>query len=98
MGYKWLIEVKNVSATTIMENVYSGVCRTLITNLLPSRLFYLLHRKPKKGVSYLIDAGILEEDPESICKFLREEPGINKQKVGEYLGDLRNALSMHVLQ
>ncbi|CAB4039692.1 IQ motif and SEC7 domain-containing 1-like isoform X1, partial [Paramuricea clavata] len=57
------------------------------------------NRKPKKGINYLIDTGVLDEyDAEGICKFLREEPGINKQKIGEYLGDLRNPLSMDVLQ
>lgn len=61
--------------------------------------FQLLFRKPKKGINYLIETEIIDEgDAESICKFLRDEPGINKQKIGEYLGNLRNPLSMDVLQ
>ncbi|XP_028398084.1 IQ motif and SEC7 domain-containing protein 1-like isoform X2 [Dendronephthya gigantea] len=57
------------------------------------------NRKPKKGINYLMDTQIIDEDDaEGVCKFLREEPGINKQKIGEYLGNLRNPLSMEVLQ
>ncbi|XP_046840153.1 LOW QUALITY PROTEIN: uncharacterized protein LOC124434310 [Xenia sp. Carnegie-2017] len=57
------------------------------------------NRKPKKGMDYLVDTGVLhEDDVEGICKFLKEEPGINKQKIGDYLGDLRNPLSMIVLR
>ena len=60
---------------------------------------YFSFRKPKKGIKYLIETGVLDEfDAGGICRFLREEPGINKQKIGEYLGDLRNPLSMDVLQ
>lgn len=50
-------------------------------------------------MDYLVDTGVLhEDDVEGICKFLKEEPGINKQKIGDYLGDLRNPLSMIVLR
>ena len=46
-----------------------------------------------------MDTGVLDEyDAEGVCKFLKEEPGVNKQKIGEFLGNLRNPLSMAVLQ
>ncbi len=60
---------------------------------------YSSYRKPKKGIEYLMDTGVLDEyDAEGVCKFLKEEPGVNKQKIGEFLGNLRNPLSMAVLQ
>jgi len=38
-------------------------------------------------MKFLIDEGYVENDPESVAKFLRHTEGLDKTKVGEYLGE-----------
>lgn len=42
---------------------------------------------PKKGVRYFIQTGCMTEDPKDIALFLKNTPGIDKSKLGEYLGE-----------
>ena len=61
------------------------------------RLFHP-YRKPEKGINYLVTHQVLEDNPEMVAKFLLTEPGISKQKLGEYLGNLQNEFNMEVLK
>eukprot|EP00762_Andalucia_godoyi_P001130 ANDGO_01933.mRNA.1 Brefeldin A-inhibited guanine nucleotide-exchange protein 3 len=46
------------------------------------------NEKPKKGIVYLAEAGCIKpDDAESLAYFLRTTPGLDKTKVGEYLGE-----------
>ena len=56
------------------------------------------YRKPEKGINYLVTHQVLEDNPEMVAKFLLTEPGISKQKLGEYLGNLQNEFNMEVLK
>ncbi|XP_074610209.1 uncharacterized protein LOC141864381 isoform X1 [Acropora palmata] len=56
------------------------------------------NRKPEKGVNYLVTHQVLDDNPEMVAKFLLTEPGISKQKLGEYLGNLQNEFNMEVLK
>lgn len=49
-----------------------------------------------KGIDYLIEHDILENNPESIAKFLFEGEGLNKAAIGDYLGE-RKEFNMKVL-
>lgn len=56
------------------------------------------NRKPEKGINYLVTHQVLDDNPEMVAKFLLTEPGISKQKLGEYLGNLQNEFNMEVLK
>lgn len=49
-----------------------------------------------KGIEYLIEHDILDNNPESIAKFLFEGEGLNKAAIGDYLGE-RKEFNMKVL-
>ncbi|CAK78789.1 unnamed protein product (macronuclear) [Paramecium tetraurelia] len=46
----------------------------------------LFKKNPEKGVSFLIKANILQDDPASIARFLIENKSLPKESVGQYLG------------
>ncbi|XP_019641930.1 PREDICTED: cytohesin-1-like [Branchiostoma belcheri] len=52
---------------------------------------------PKKGIQYLLENGLLKDDPEDIARFLHQLEGLNKTAIGEYLGE-KNELNLKVLQ
>ncbi|CAD8044148.1 unnamed protein product [Paramecium primaurelia] len=46
----------------------------------------IFKKNPEKGVSFLIKANILQDDPTSIARFLIENKSLPKESVGQYLG------------
>ena len=56
------------------------------------------HRKPTKGVQYLVSQGLLEDDPHSVARFLMEHYGLSKEKIGQFLGEINNEFNMAVLE
>lgn len=46
---------------------------------------YKFNENPEKGIKYLTDNFILEEDDEAIAKFLSETDKLSKEKVGDYI-------------
>lgn len=47
----------------------------------------LFNKDPLKGLSFLIDSGILQNNPESIAIFIRKhKDSFDKTMIGEYLG------------
>jgi hypothetical protein len=57
----------------------------------------LFNSKPDLGVEYLVQRDFLELSPSAVAKFLRDNTGLSKDKVGEYLGNLQSPFSMKVL-
>ncbi|XP_020383334.1 brefeldin A-inhibited guanine nucleotide-exchange protein 2 isoform X1 [Rhincodon typus] len=47
----------------------------------------LFNRKPKKGVQYLQDQGMLGTTAEDIAQFLQQEERLDSSQVGEFLGE-----------
>ncbi|QQP38729.1 Uncharacterized protein FKW44_019396, partial [Caligus rogercresseyi] len=54
-------------------------------------------RNPRKGFSYLIRRGFLENSPQAVARFLITRKGLSKQMIGEYLGNLMYSFNMAVL-
>lgn len=50
------------------------------------------NQKPKKGIQFLQEHGVLkvELDPQEIVTFLRENPGLDKKMIGEYISNRSN--------
>ncbi len=48
--------------------------------------------KPKQGISFLQEQGVLLTplDPAQVASFLRENPGLSKARIGDYVGDRKN--------
>ena len=57
----------------------------------------LFNSKPELGVEYLVQKDFLELSPSAVAKFLKDNSGLSRDKVGEYLGDLQSPFSMKVL-
>ncbi|XP_068649734.1 brefeldin A-inhibited guanine nucleotide-exchange protein 2-like [Aristolochia californica] len=56
----------------------------------------LFNQKPKKGIEFLINAKKVGESPEEIAAFLKNESGLNKTLIGDYLGE-REELPLKVM-
>jgi len=51
-----------------------------------ARAVQLFNNKPKQGIEHMQKSGMMGEDPQDIAEFLHETPGLNKTKIGEYVG------------
>lgn len=49
----------------------------------------MFNRKPREGIQALKEAGLLEDpvDPGILASFLRKTPGLDKVKIGQFLGE-----------
>ncbi|KAL2104142.1 hypothetical protein ACEWY4_001010 [Coilia grayii] len=47
----------------------------------------LFNKKPKRGIQYLQDQGMLGTSPEDIAQFLQQEDRLDTTQVGEFLGE-----------
>ncbi|KAM5156876.1 brefeldin A-inhibited guanine nucleotide-exchange protein 1 [Mantella aurantiaca] len=47
----------------------------------------LFNKKPKRGIQYLQEQGMLGNTPEDIAQFLHQEERLDSTQVGEFLGD-----------
>jgi IQ motif/SEC7 domain-containing protein len=63
-----------------------------------SFFFFLLNRKPERGIRYLIAHRFLEGNPQAVARFLLSRKGLSRQMIGEYLGNLQDTFAMQVLQ
>ena len=52
-----------------------------------SKAVLLFNRKPKRGVKFAIENKIVDGKPESVARFLLNTPKLNKDMIGEYLGE-----------
>ncbi|KAL5515580.1 hypothetical protein EMCRGX_G000765 [Ephydatia muelleri] len=59
---------------------------------------HLFNRKPASGIQYLISKGIIRDTPRSVAKFLKEQSGLSKMKIGEFIGEIRYEFNMAVLE
>ncbi len=58
----------------------------------------MLPRKPTKGIQYLIRKSLLEDDPKRVADFFIHQPGLSKEKIGEFLGQINSEFNMAVLE
>lgn len=47
----------------------------------------LFNKKPKKGVAFMQEQGMIGESPRDIALFLAKTTGLNKTMIGDYLGE-----------
>eukprot|EP01117_Protostelium_nocturnum_P012512 TRINITY_DN4612_c0_g1_i4.p1 TRINITY_DN4612_c0_g1~~TRINITY_DN4612_c0_g1_i4.p1 ORF type:complete len:1640 (+),score=303.31 TRINITY_DN4612_c0_g1_i4:223-5142(+) len=57
------------------------------TKILLSEGVTKFNKNPKKGIRFLIDHSFVENNPESVAKFLRNQEKLDKASVGDYLGE-----------
>lgn len=50
-------------------------------------LFLRFISKPKKGIKFLQEKGLLAKEPEEVAKFFHEDVRINKAAMGDYMGE-----------
>jgi brefeldin A-inhibited guanine nucleotide-exchange protein len=61
------------------------------------RAIIKFNKKPSLGIKHLISAGIIEaNDAAAIARFLRDNPSVSKDHIGEYIGG-HNDLNIEVL-
>ncbi|KAI9183149.1 guanine nucleotide exchange protein for ADP-robosylation factor [Blastocladiella emersonii ATCC 22665] len=66
--------------------------------MLLNEAIQLFNKKPKKGIQFLVDRGVLpSKSPELIAHWLINTEGLNKRELGDYLGegDEDNIAIMH---
>ena len=56
------------------------------------------HRKPEKGIRYLMEHRFIDFRPSAVAKFLITRKGLSKQMIGEYLGNLQKDFNQDVLE
>ena len=56
-----------------------------------------VHRKPEKGIKYLIERRFVENRPAAVAKFLITRKGLSKQMIGEFLGNLQKQFNNETL-
>jgi hypothetical protein len=44
----------------------------------------------QKGIAFLVQVGLINENPNDVAEFLRTAPGLRKTQVGEYLGSAKS--------
>ncbi|GAB5354605.1 hypothetical protein AAMO2058_000133400 [Amorphochlora amoebiformis] len=47
----------------------------------------LFNRKPKRGIKFLVDSKLLDNDPNAIAVFLKSHKKLDKTQIGEYMGE-----------
>ncbi len=57
----------------------------------------IFNSRPSLGLEYLVGRDFLELSPPAVARFLRDCDGLSRDKVGEFLGDLRDPFAMKVL-
>lgn len=59
---------------------------------------FLCYRKPQKGVLYLVYHEVIKDDPFEVAKFMKDHYGLSKEKIGEFVGEIRYDFNMAVLE
>ncbi|XP_004522896.1 Golgi-specific brefeldin A-resistance guanine nucleotide exchange factor 1 isoform X1 [Ceratitis capitata] len=74
-----------------------GLTREYLTNVKEKKRVLtqgteLFNQRPDKGIQYLQEHGILSAqlDPMEVALFLRENPGLDKKMIGEYISKKKN--------
>nr|XP_036230801.1 Golgi-specific brefeldin A-resistance guanine nucleotide exchange factor 1 isoform X2 [Bactrocera oleae] len=75
----------------------AGLTREYLTNVKQKKRVLsqgteLFNQRPDKGIQYLQEHGILSAqlDPMQVALFLRENPGLDKKMIGEYISKKKN--------
>ena len=56
------------------------------------------HRKPEKGIQYLIERVFVSDTPVGIARFILERKGLSRQMIGEFLGNRQKQFNKDVLE
>lgn len=59
---------------------------------------FFVHRKPEKGIQYLIERGFVSDTPVGIARFILERKGLSRQMIGEFLGNRQKQFNKDVLE
>lgn len=51
-----------------------------------------------KGIQYLVYHNVLKDDPSDVASFLKDHYGLSKEKIGEFVGEIRYEFNMLVLE
>nr|CAI5834185.1 unnamed protein product [Callosobruchus analis] len=91
--------VEKLSRVKIAQSMPSReelAARKAIKKWLPQGTEYF-NQKPKKGIQFFQEHGVLkhELDPNEVAHFLRENPGLSKAMIGEYISNRNN---LHILE
>ena len=79
---------QHIAALVTMPCIpYNAQCIAMVT-----------FRKPTTGIQYLVSVGLLEDSPLHVARFLHERVGLSKQRIGEFLGEIRVEFNMAVLE
>ena len=55
----------------------------------------LFNTKPSKGLSYLQEQGLIQDEPSQVANFMRTNPHLDKKQIGEYISKRDN---LHILK
>lgn len=82
---------KNIKKVSLLSEVRCQKLRLCLFQWLPTGTEHFNH-KPKKGIQFLQEHGVLkpELDSHEIALFLKENTGLDKKMIGEYLGNRSN--------
>lgn len=59
---------------------------------------FVVHRKPEKGIQYLIERGFVPDTPVGVAHFLLQRKGLSRQMIGEFLGNRQKQFNRDVLE
>ena len=57
----------------------------------------LFNYKPKKGIAFLTEIGHIPNTSKGVAQFLLHTEGLDREKIGDYIGDISNQFSKTVL-
>lgn len=60
--------------------------------------FFIVYRKPEKGIQYLIERGFVPDTPVGVAHFLLQRKGLSRQMIGEFLGNRQKQFNRDVLE
>jgi len=69
----------------------------LVVVVVIADVYKCCHRKPEKGIRYLVEHRFLDYRPNAVARFLITRKGLSKLMIGEYLGNLQKQFNAQVL-
>ncbi|XP_011403942.1 PREDICTED: uncharacterized protein LOC105312754 [Amphimedon queenslandica] len=92
---------EGLSSTTLRELFPPGPPRQLSKSALERKKNIgtnIFNRKPVKGIQYLVYHGVLKDDPSDVANYMKDQYGLSKERIGEFVGEIRYDFNMLVLE
>lgn len=87
-AYKKELQVKHLMFLSKFSFIFCVSCNSSCdTYCLLQRGISLFNRKPSKGIEFLINSKKVGESAQEVASFLKVTGGLNKEVIGDYLGD-----------